>query len=119
MFGLTGVIVEIELDIVQDYDIQQCIYEDLPLNTIDKSDYKTAFSSAYSFSMFTYKNRRFTSIGQSTNWYSRNGDEESTPIDCPMMNKRKLSTRKVHPLPGGNTAHVSGALERIIRNPGT
>ena len=45
--GLAGIIVEIELDIVPDYDIQQCIYENLPFNTIKKSDYKTAFSSSF------------------------------------------------------------------------
>ena len=119
-FGLTGVIVEIELDIVQDYDIQQCIYEDLPLNTIDKSDYKTAFSSAYSFSMFTqYKNRRFTSIWAKYKLAKgKNGDEESTLIDCPSMNKRKPSTRKVHPLPGGNTEHVSGGIGANYKEPG-
>ena len=119
-FGLTGVIVEIELDIVQDYDIQQCIYEDLPLNTIDKSDYKTAFSSAYSFSMFTqYKNRRFTSIWAKYKLAKgKNGDEESTLIDCPSMNKRKPSTRKVHPLPGGNTEHVSGGIGTNYKEPG-
>ena len=62
-------IVEIELDIVQDYDIQQCIYEDLPLNTIDKSDYKTAFSLptrlVCSRNTKTGVSRPF---GQSTNW---------------------------------------------------
>ena len=35
-----------------------------------------------------------------------------------MMNKRKPSTRKVHPLPGGNTAHVSGGIGANYKEPG-
>ena len=119
-FGLAGIIVEIELDIVPDYDIQQCIYENLPFNTIKKSDYKTAFSSAYSFSIFTqWKNRKFTSIWAKYRLRKgRNGNEESIMIDCPDMNKIKPSSNKVHPLPGGDTSFVSGGIGKNYKEPG-
>jgi alditol oxidase len=102
-FGLVGVIVEIELDIVYAFDVTQCIYTNLPLDLTDRADYQAAFASAYSFSMFTQWDEAvgFTSVwGKYKMDKGRYGENEATSFSCPTMYEQSASKTKVHPLPG-------------------
>jgi xylitol oxidase len=107
-FGLVGVVVEIELDISPAFDIQQCIYTDLPSEVLLRNDFERAVSTAYSFSIFTTWST--SSIGKEmlTSFWAkyklskgRKGtDEVDDSFECPTLFDQPASTVKVHPLPG-------------------
>jgi xylitol oxidase len=90
--GALGVVTSLTLDVVPAFDVQQDVYENLPMAEVEQS-FDAIQSSAYSVSLFTdWSSDRFTQL-----WLKRSVDASGTP-DSLFGAARAM--RDLHPIAG-------------------
>ncbi|MFI0187536.1 FAD-binding protein [Streptomyces sp. NPDC017082] len=94
--GALGVVTKLTLDLVPAFDVQQWVYEDLPLATL-RDRFDEVMSAAYSVSLFT--GWQGSSIDQV--WLKRRVDEPEGPVIRPgRWLGASLADGPRHPVPG-------------------
>mmetsp|Transcript_38600 Transcript_38600/g.46701 ORF Transcript_38600/g.46701 Transcript_38600/m.46701 type:complete len:508 (+) Transcript_38600:312-1835(+) len=104
--GALGIVVELELETVPTFQIQQCVYTDMELDVSDFSyAYKNMATSAYSISLFTlFKNKKPGVISLTSVWLKKlvtNSNVKDAADVCTdsTLHGAPLTPHKVHPLP--------------------
>ncbi|MFJ7077282.1 FAD-binding protein [Streptomyces sp. NPDC098781] len=89
--GALGVVVALTLDLEPSFAVEQHLFTELPLGTLDLATFETVMSSAYSVSLFTdWRAPGFRQV-----WLKRRTDQ---PLpDFPWA---APATEKLHPVPG-------------------
>ena len=91
--GALGVITKITLDIQPTFQMQQYVYENLPLSEL-KNNFDAIESSAYSVSLFTdWQKQRINEV-----WLKCRTDQKPTFEALPEFFGAKKVTRNVHPI---------------------
>ncbi|KAK3270130.1 hypothetical protein CYMTET_21453 [Cymbomonas tetramitiformis] len=96
--GAVGVVVEMEIELVPSFDIQLCIYENIPLKALDKPQrFELLILRTYSTSLFTdWTGDAFSSV-----WLKSKLNYGETGEPCESRYKNKdVATKAVHPIPG-------------------
>lgn len=93
--GGLGVVTKLTLDLVPSYQIQQDVYENLPMEQL-KEHFDDITSSAYSVSLFTnWKDDMFSQV-----WLKSKASEQGAIKREDTFFGATLATRNLHPLPG-------------------
>ncbi len=97
--GGLGVITELTLNVQLTFQVNQVIYEDLPIDPLEQH-LDEIFSSGYSVSLFTdWQKHRISQV-----WVKRRVEPKDgsgpTPEFPSELFGAKLATKKLHPLPG-------------------
>ena len=93
--GAMGIVTHITLDLLPTYQMQQYVYQDLPLEQLEHH-LDEIFSSGYSVSLFTdWQNHRATQV-----WIKRRVKQGEPWKAAPEFFGARLATHKLHPLDG-------------------
>ncbi len=93
--GALGVITKVTLDVQPTFDVSQVVYENLPLEKLEKH-FDEIFGAGYSVSLFSdWQNHRATQV-----WIKRRMDQNGGEAAKPEFFGATLATHKLHPLAG-------------------
>ncbi|CAG7620458.1 putative xylitol oxidase [Paenibacillus solanacearum] len=103
--GGLGVVTQMTLNVVPQFEMNQYVYENLPLEQL-KHHLDDIFSSSYSVSLFTdWKGPAFNQV-----WLKRtSADEHRVPLDSVFFGATR-ATERLHPVPGMTSEHCSEQL---------
>ena len=102
--GALGIVTRVTLDTVQDFEVRQYVYEDLPYEQVN-AHFGEIMSAAYSVSLFT--DWRAPRIKQA--WLKRRADSVDPPPGLARMGAR-LADGPRHPVPGMSPANCTEQL---------
>ena len=90
--GVLGIITEITLDLLPTFDMQQVVYQDMPITALE-NNFEEIMSSAYSVSLFTdWTNKNISEV-----WIKSRVDAEHK-VSGEEYFGGKLATRHLHPV---------------------
>jgi xylitol oxidase len=103
--GALGIVTRVTLDTVQDFDVRQYVYEDLPYEQVT-AHFDEIMSAAYSVSLFTdWRGPRMTQV-----WLKRRADAVSPPLPGPGWMGARLADGPRNPVPGMSPANCTEQL---------
>ena len=103
--GAFGIVTKLTLDIVPDFDLQQYVYDDLPVDQLT-AHFEEIFSSAYSVSVFTsWHGPRHRML-----WLKRRVGEHDSWKPEPQWMGARLADQPRHPIPGEPTGYATQQL---------
>lgn len=103
--GAFGVATRVTLSLLEDYRVQQVVYQNLPLTQLERH-FEEIFSSGYSVSLFTdWQNHRATQV-----WIKSQVDEDAPAKPSMEFFGAKLSRVKLHPLDGHSAENCTEQL---------
>jgi len=103
--GALGIVTRVTLDTVQDFDVRQYVYEDLPYEQVTRH-FGEIMSAAYSVSLFTdWRGPRMTQA-----WLKRRADAVSPPLPRPGWMGARLAGGPRNPVPGMSPANCTEQL---------
>jgi xylitol oxidase len=107
--GGLGVVTKITLDVIPEFQMSQCVYDNLPLVQL-KEHFDDIFGSSYSVSLFTdWKKAMFNQV-----WLKRKITDQDSLKEEPEFFGATLATAKRHPVPG----HASENCNEQLGIPG-
>jgi xylitol oxidase len=103
--GALGVVTKVTLDVQPTYEVQQVVYENLPMEQLEKH-LDEIFASGYSVSLFTdWQHHRITQV-----WIKSRVGKDSSSKFKPDFFGATLATRNLHPLAGHSAENCTEQL---------
>jgi xylitol oxidase len=100
--GALGVVTKLTLDISPSFEMQQDVYENLPLSQVEEH-FDELFSSAYSVSLFTdWRTARFNQV-----WLKRLSPDGVSLRADPQLYGATLASTHLHPIPTLSAEHCT------------
>ena len=91
--GALGIVTRITLDLLPTFNMQQVVYRNLPMKTLE-NNFEAIMSSGYSVSLFTnWKNKNINEV-----WIKSRIDGTKTNSLAPDFYGAKLATKNLHPI---------------------